>query len=818
MRFPSILAIIAITFMLILLMTGCSSGDYNPPIIPETINGDAQADIPTAVENAPSNHLLWGLWQFTADPAAGTLDVARLRGASMHLNAVPFLEGPPLVNLSIESDIVFNGNMLDVDIGLRHPFLGLNEFTGFDVRGILISNGNLTGFDDPALRLALTGSTRLRNADGYTRWWNPNEFPYDSTAAIFGYKDGLLGAPDSDADFNCTLNGYKYFSDDLGINDGLDELNPAHRGYFKAGSKNVRHYAMQLGTEGLVFNYAVDASWEFPVDPPPYSNVPEAFALEANAPESHRITVEEQFNDMWSNGTDFNGGLRLDTTVYSFRETARRHDVYLQWPGYVFKVGTLPAVGEGYSVLYQAAVLPEAIPVNQMPLLISVESPESGYGSLLPGEPVTSYFVYFADVGEEPPNQPPVALAEAVTSTSIIQGQSVEFDASASHDPDGTIVGYAWESDGDGQYDDSSGVNPTIPFPTVGTFYVDVRVTDNDAATDVLDTTIQVNVAPPNQPPVAQAQATTATTILEGETVSFNGSASYDPDGTIVTYAWERGDDTDYNDAFGVTPTISFPSPGDFYVDLRVTDDDGANDTLNTKIHVEVLEEPFNWFPDDPGTPPFTPFLYTISYCSSLYENWALRYDPPGGGTYADTGDYWYFEESGTYGAVSDPDEIFTGHQFNCIVTDALTVPNISGTVILELRQYIDLCYDDLLGGEYMDGSQVRITLNTSSSIWDTPSEVLGNTTLLYPMSGPSYGVIGSAYVNNHLNGLQGFRGPLHSWYTSTFNLTSYKGQQVRIGYVFSSGFYALMGGCNWNGSMDYRYGIRLGSWEVKAL
>ena len=92
-----------------------------------------------------SSHMLWGYFQFTADPSAQTLDIIPLRGVEMHLNALPFLEPPPFVHVSLES-LQINGNTVEADIGLRHPFLGLTEFTGFDVCGILISDGSIGGF------------------------------------------------------------------------------------------------------------------------------------------------------------------------------------------------------------------------------------------------------------------------------------------------------------------------------------------------------------------------------------------------------------------------------------------------------------------------------------------------------------------------------------------------------------------------------------------------------------------------------------------------------------------------------------------------
>lgn len=104
------------------------------------------------------SHFIWGLWQFIADPDKETLDVIQLRAGDFHLNTLVFLEPPPLVNVTLES-LEFVGNTVEADIGLRHPFLGLTEFTGFDVCGILITNGSISGFDDPEIVMAGEGDT-----------------------------------------------------------------------------------------------------------------------------------------------------------------------------------------------------------------------------------------------------------------------------------------------------------------------------------------------------------------------------------------------------------------------------------------------------------------------------------------------------------------------------------------------------------------------------------------------------------------------------------------------------------------------------------
>ena len=64
--------------------------------------------------------------------------------------------------------------------------------------------------------------------------------------------------------------------------------------------------------------------------------------------------------------------------------------------------------------------------------------------------------------------------------------------------------------------------------------------------------------------------------------VTLDGSASYDPDGNIMTYAWQLeyiGDTTHNRSATGVSPTISDLQPGFYYKHLTVTDNEGATNT-----------------------------------------------------------------------------------------------------------------------------------------------------------------------------------------------------------------------------------------------
>jgi PKD repeat protein len=86
--------------------------------------------------------------------------------------------------------------------------------------------------------------------------------------------------------------------------------------------------------------------------------------------------------------------------------------------------------------------------------------------------------------GGGPGNQPPVADLQA-TPTSGDAPLYVDFDASASDDPDGTIVLFEWDFDGDGSYD-SSGTTPFAnhTYTAANEYNATLRVTDDEGATD----------------------------------------------------------------------------------------------------------------------------------------------------------------------------------------------------------------------------------------------------------------------------------------------------------------------------------------------
>ena len=111
-----------------------------------------------------------------------------------------------------------------------------------------------------------------------------------------------------------------------------------------------------------------------------------------------------------------------------------------------------------------------------------------------PGLPIEHNAVdgYFNNLGP----QAPVAIF-TWTPESPTVGEIVTFDASASHDPDGTIVSYAWDY-GDATSD--SGEIVTHAYSLEGTYTVTLTVTDDEAATDTA--TDMIIVVPPPPPPI----------------------------------------------------------------------------------------------------------------------------------------------------------------------------------------------------------------------------------------------------------------------------------------------------------------------------
>ena len=151
-------------------------------------------------------------------------------------------------------------------------------------------------------------------------------------------------------------------------------------------------------------------------------------------------------------------------------------------------------------------------------------------------------------------------------------GLTCSFNGSGSWDPNGQITGHSWNF-GDGG--SASGDVISHAFPAAGTYSVTLTVVDNSGLEATTTTSVTVVVPP---------QAVAAVSC-SGLTCSFNGSASSDADGTIVSHVWTFGDGTQ---ASGPVVTHTYTSGGVFQISLRVTDNGGAIGITYTSVTVSM--------------------------------------------------------------------------------------------------------------------------------------------------------------------------------------------------------------------------------------
>jgi hypothetical protein len=152
------------------------------------------------------------------------------------------------------------------------------------------------------------------------------------------------------------------------------------------------------------------------------------------------------------------------------------------------------------------------------------------------------------------PNATPVANAAGLYVMN--EGSSVTLTGAGSTDSDGTIASYAWGLDGDGQYDDATGVTTSFTTTNSGPFVVGLQVTDNRGATNTTTATVNVN----NMAPTANAGVDQ--NGFTGTVVNLSAASSSDPGNDIVSYAWDLDGDGQYDDATGVNASLTAATPG----------------------------------------------------------------------------------------------------------------------------------------------------------------------------------------------------------------------------------------------------------------
>ncbi|MCW3131937.1 MAG: right-handed parallel beta-helix repeat-containing protein [Candidatus Methanospirare jalkutatii] len=93
------------------------------------------------------------------------------------------------------------------------------------------------------------------------------------------------------------------------------------------------------------------------------------------------------------------------------------------------------------------------------------------------------------------------------------------------------------------------------------------------------------NYFPENKPPIASFTYKPENPFIN-QTITFDASSSYDPDGAIVSYDWDFDDG---NTATGKIVTHAYSSAGEYTVTLTVTDNSSLTNSTTRKV--KVIEE-----------------------------------------------------------------------------------------------------------------------------------------------------------------------------------------------------------------------------------
>ena len=224
-------------------------------------------------------------------------------------------------------------------------------------------------------------------------------------------------------------------------------------------------------------------------------------------------------------------------------------------------------------------------------------------------------------------NQPPVALATA-TPTNGPAPLQVSFDGMGSSDPDGQPLTYAWDLDGDGQFDDSNASQPTYTYTQPGTYSVRLRVSDPQNASG---TSQPITITANNTPPTATiTQPAVGTTWDVDDSFIFSGTATDPQQGTLPGSAlhWDIVMQhcpsnchphviTSVDGAGGSFSTFDHEYPS--YIELRLTATDagGLTDTETLRLDPKTVTLSFASSPTGlqltaGGTTQATPFTRTV--------------------------------------------------------------------------------------------------------------------------------------------------------------------------------------------------------------
>jgi hypothetical protein len=201
-------------------------------------------------------------------------------------------------------------------------------------------------------------------------------------------------------------------------------------------------------------------------------------------------------------------------------------------------------------------------------------------------------------------NKPPVASAipSGQIRYRVTEGDSLSLDASESTDPEGDPLTYAWDVDGDGEYDDATGATPTLTAAQLdGLGLADgpdsgiivVRVSDASHQSTATAALSIDNAAP-------SGTVGDDGPVYEGSPVTFSITGATDPGpadrsaGLHFAFdangdgAWEQGDGSSYMNSNGLSDFTSTPDDnGTLHGRVAIIDHDDGVAIVNHDVTVD---------------------------------------------------------------------------------------------------------------------------------------------------------------------------------------------------------------------------------------
>ncbi len=224
-------------------------------------------------------------------------------------------------------------------------------------------------------------------------------------------------------------------------------------------------------------------------------------------------------------------------------------------------------------------------------------------------------------IGYSSGNQPPISRLSANPPYGPLP-LTVGFDASGSSDGDGDPLTYAWDLDGDGNFDDATTPTASRTYSNPVNRKVSVRVSDPSGATSIR----QLTVYPGDTPPVPVVAAPdSALEYNSGDQIDFSGQADDTEQGTLpdssldwrlrIEHCQVACHQHPLGDFFGVAGgTFTAPShqpPSHISISFTATDDRGLTATTTVQIFPSNQVPPQTSISVSPGvindtTPTFT--------------------------------------------------------------------------------------------------------------------------------------------------------------------------------------------------------------------